>query len=235
MHTLHPGSVLHELHYSIFRMHHKHPLCQPYDPFRRHPEIYRQVFLPARTTIGLRPVHIAQDLPLINAWFNVQFADIKNPSHDPFQYNEDYYTTLLTGASSQPLLGMIDRSPAFQADIYQAMLGPDSLLEAGGFSGNDFIMQLLLSPEAMQNLPLTMYSLLACLDCFFGYVEVHRVIWMTNTRESNLRFIAGFAELDEMLCGDELQSYFIISKERFRQVQFGLPLYPEEQPVVMGC
>jgi hypothetical protein len=216
-------------------MYHMHPLCQPYDPFRHHPEIYHQVFLPARTTIDLRPVHIAQDLPMINTWFNAQFADLKNPSRDPFQYNEDYYTTLLTGANSQPLLGMIDRSPAFQADIYHAMLGPDNLVEDGRFSGNDFIMQLLLSPQAMQSLPLTMYSLLACLDCFFRYEEVHRLIWMINTRERNLRFIAGFAELDEMSCGDEFQSYFVISKERFKQVQYGLPLYPEEQPVAMGC
>ena len=115
------------------------------------------------------------------------------------------------------------------------MLGSDSLLEGSRFSGNDFVMQLLLSPEAMQNLPLTMYSLLACLDCFFRYEEVHRVIWMINTRERNLRFIATFAELEEMACDDQLQSYFVISKERFRQVQFGLPLYPEEQRVAMGC
>ena len=216
-------------------MHYNQPLCQPYDPFRPHSEIYHQVFLPARTTIDLRPVYIPLDLPVINAWFNAQFADITDPSRDPFQYNEDYYTTLLTGANSQPLIGMIDHVPAFQADIYQAMLGPDSLLEGSRFSGNDFVMQLLLSSEAMQNLPLTMYSLLACLDCFFRYEEVHRVIWMINTRERNLRFIATFAELEEMACDDQLQSYFVISKERFRQVQFSLPLYPEEQPVAMGC
>jgi Acetyltransferase (GNAT) domain len=224
-----------ECHYSIFHMHYKHSLCQPYDPFGHHPEIYRQVFLPARTTIALRPVHIAQDLPLINKWFNLQFADVKNPSHDPFQYDEDYYTTLLTGANSQPLMGMIDRSTAFQADIYQAILGPDNLLEAGHFSRHDFIMQLLLSPDAMQNLPLTMYSLLACLDCFFRYEEVGRITWMTHTKDRNFRFIATLAELDELSCGDELQSFFMISKDRFRQVQFGLPLYPEQQSVAMGC
>lgn len=216
-------------------MYNKLSICQPYDPFRHHPEIYHQVFLPARTTISLRPVHIAEDLPLINKWFNVQFADVKNPSDDPFQYNEDYYTTLLTGANSQPLLGMIERRPAFQADIYQVMLGPDNLLEAGHFSGNDYIMQLLLSPEAMQNLPSTMYSLLACLDCFFQYEEVDRIIWMTNTKDRNFRFIATLAELDELPCGDEVQSFFIISKERFRQVQFSLPLFPEEQPVAISC
>jgi hypothetical protein len=216
-------------------MHNKHSLCQPYDPFRHHPQIYHQVFLPARTTIALRPVHIAQDLSLINKWFNLQFADVNNPSHDPFQYNEDYYTTLLAGANSQPLLGTIDQRAAFQADIYQAILGPDNLLEAGHFSGNDFIMQLLLSPEAMQNLPLTMYSLLACLDCFFHYQEVGRIIWMTNTRDRNFRFIATLAELDELSIGDDFQSFFMISKDRFRQVQFSLPLYPELQPVAMDC
>jgi hypothetical protein len=214
-------------------MYHKYPLCQPYDPFTEHPVLYNETFLPAAITVSLRPFHIAQDLPLINNWFNAQFDKSKDP-RDPFQYTGDYYTTLLTGSNSQPLLGSIDQKPVFQVDIYQAMLAPDSLLEANPFSQNDFVIQLLLSPESMQNLPATLYSLLACLDCFFRHEEVHRITWMVNTRDKNFRFIASLAEMDELQCEDELQTYFIISKERFRQVQFTLPLYPREQTVTIN-
>lgn len=214
-------------------MHQKEPLCQPYDPFREHPGIYSKVFLPAKIHIALRPFHIAGDLPLINHWLNFQFANIQEPVRDSFQYTEDYYTTLLTTPNSQPLMGMIDHHPAFQADIYQAHLGPDRLLESFPLSENDFIMQLMLSPESMQNLSLSTYSLLSCLDCFFKYPEINRLIWMTNANEKNYRFIADIAELDEMNCEDHHQSYYIISKQRFREIQFGLPLFPEEQQIAM--
>lgn len=216
-------------------MRNKQSLCQPYDPFTEQAAIYNQTFLPGRVQIALRPFYIAQDLALINNWFNFQFPQATESSRDPFQYTEDYYTTLLTGANSQPLLGIIDRKPAFQVDIYHAVLGPDSLVEVASFSDSDFIMQLMLSPDASQNLPNNMYALLACLDCFFRYEEVDRVIWMTNNREKKFRFIAGLAELDEIQCGDDLQSFFIITKERFRQVQFSLPLYPEKHSVAVGC
>lgn len=215
--------------YSIICMHHKEPLCKSYDPFREHPFIYNKVFLPGRVRLSLRPFHIGSDLPLINNWFNFQFAQAKNSLRDPFQYTEDYYTTLLTGANSQPLLGMIDRNPAFQVDIYQAILGPDSLMNAGNFADTDFIMQLMVAPDTLRNLSLFMYTIVACLDCFFGYQEVNRLIWMTNTREKSFHFIAGITELEEIQCTDDQQSYFIISKQRFKQVQYGLPIFPEQQ------
>ncbi len=216
-------------------MRNKKPLCQSYDPFTEQAVIYNQIFLPGRVQVALRPFHIAQDLALINNWFYYQFPQLPETLHHPFQYTEDYYTTLLTGANSQPLLGLIDRQPAFQVDVYHASLGPESLVDVAQFSGTDFIMQLLLSPDAAQSLPAIMHSLLACLDCFFSYVEIDRVIWMTNAREKNFRFIAGLAELDEIQCGDDLQCFFIISKEKFRQVQYSLPLYPQKQSITMGC
>jgi hypothetical protein len=216
-------------------MHQKALLCQAYDPFREHPVIYSKKFLPGKIHVSLRPFYIARDLSLINTWLNFQFAHLKNAARDPFQYTEDYYTTLLATHNSQPLLGTIDHQPAFQADIYQALLGPDNLVDETSIGDNDYIMQLMMSPETLQNLSLSMYSLLACLDCLFSYPEVNRVIWMINAGERNFRFIAGIAELDDINCEDDLQSYFIISKEKFKAIQFGLPLFPEEQPIAMGC
>lgn len=213
----------------------KEPLCQPYDPFREQPGIYSKIFLPGKIHVSLRPFHIEKDLALINDWLNFQFANSKTRIHDPFQYTEDYYTTLLAGNNSQPLLGTIDQQPAFQADIYQSVLGPDSLLQAYNFAENDYIMQLMMSPETMQNLSLSMYMVLASLDCFFNYTEVDRITWMTNTGEKNFRFIAGIIELDEIKSSDSLQSFYIISKEQFRAIQFSLPQFPEEQPMAMGC
>jgi hypothetical protein len=216
-------------------MHQKEPLCHPYDPFREHPGIYSKMFMPGKIYVSLRPFYIAHDLPLINNWLNFQFANLKKPARDPFQYTEDYYTTLLATANSQSLLGIVDHIPSFQADIYQAMLGPDSLLNDTSLNDKDYIIQIMMSPETMQNLSLSMYTLVATLDCLFNYPEVNRVIWMTNASEKNFRFIAGIAELDEVSCEDELQSYFIISKEKFKSIQFGLPLFPAEQPMALGC
>jgi hypothetical protein len=215
-------------------MHQQSLLCQPYDPFREQPAIYSKVFLPRKIYIALRPFHIARDLPLINQWLNFHFAGIQAPGRDSFQYTEDYYTTLLTTPNSQPLTGMIDHHPAFQVDIYQAHLGPDRLLESIPLSDNDYIIQLMLSPGSVQDLSLSTHALLSCLDCFFKYPEVNRVIWMTNAGESNYRVIAGIAGLDEMNCEDHHQQYYIISKQRFREVQFSLPLFPEEQQIAMG-
>jgi hypothetical protein len=198
-------------------MHQKEPLCQSYDPFREHPGIYSKVFLPGKIHISLRPFHIAHDLPLINNWLNFQFAHIKEPVRDPFQYTEDYYTTLLATPNSQPLMGMIDHQPAFQADIYHAGLGPDKLLDNTTLNDNDYIMQLMMSPHTLQNLSLSTCALLACMDCFFKYPEVNRLVWMTNAGEKDFRFIAGIAELDEMNCDDGLQSYYIITKEKFAE------------------
>ena len=216
-------------------MHKKEPLCRSYDPFSEHPGIYEKFFLPGKIHISLRPFHIAHDLPLINSWLNFHFAQIKEAVRDPFQYTEDYYTSLLDTANSQPLLGIIEHEPAFQADIYQALLGPDTLIENSTLNENDFIMQLMLSPEVVQNLSLSTYALLACLDCFLQYPEVNRLIWMTNTNDKDFRFIAGLAELDEMHCDDQLHTYYSISKQRFREIQFGLPFFPEEQPIAMDC
>lgn len=214
-------------------MRQKAPLCQPYDPFREHPGIYSKVFLPGKIHISLRPFHIAHDLKMINDWLNFQFAHIHEPVHDPFQYTEDYYTTLLATPNTQPLMGMIDHRPAFQADIYEAQLGPDKLFDNVSLCDNDFILQLMLSPDALQNLSLSTGALLACLDCFFNYAEVNRIIWMTNTGEKMFRFIAGIAALDEKQCEDGLQSYYIITKEKFFQVQLSLPLVPEAQQLAM--
>jgi hypothetical protein len=206
-------------------MHQSAPLCQPYDPFREHPAIYNEIFLPGKIHISLRPFHIAHDLPLINDWLNFQFT----PNKDPFQYTEDYYTTLLDTPHSQPLMGMIDHQPAFQADIYKSLLGPDKLIESTTLDENDYILQLMLSPNTQQNLALFTYSLLACLDCIFQFPEVNKIIWMTNPGERNFHFLAGIAELEEMTCDDQFQSYYIISKQRFREIQFGLPLFPDAE------
>lgn len=186
--------------------------------------------MPGKIHVSLRPFYIAHDLPVINKWLNSHFSNLKKPVPDPFQYTEDYYTTLLATPNSQPLFGYIDHVPAFQADIYQALLGPDSLLNDASFSDSDYIMQLMMSPDTLQNLSLSTHTLLACLDCLFDYEAVNRVIWMTNG-EKNFKFIAGIAELDELNCEDNLQSYYIISKEKFRSIQSGLPVFPEEQPL----
>ena len=215
-------------------MHQKESLCRPYDPFREHPDIYGKTFLPGKIYISFRPFYIAHDLPLINHWLNFQFSHIKEPAHDSFQYTEDYYTTLLTTHNSQPLMGMVDQHAAFQVDIYQALLGPDKLLDIVTLNDSDFLMQLTMSPDTIQNLSKSTCTLLACLDCFFKYPEVNRLIWMTNATEKNFRFIAGIADLDEMNCEDEAQSYFIISKHKFRQIQYSLPLFPEQQSVVLS-
>jgi hypothetical protein len=212
-------------------MRQKEPLCQQYDPFREHPLIYSKVFLPGKIHFSLRPFHIAHDLTMINDWLNFQFAHINGPVRDPFQYTEDYYTTLLATPNSQPLMGMIDQKPAFQTDIYEAQLGPDKLLDNVALNVNDFIIQLMLSPDTLQNLSLSTAALLACLDCFLNYPEVNRIVWMTNAGEKMFRFIAGIAELDEMECEDSLQSYYIITKEKFNQVQYSLPFVPEGQHI----
>jgi hypothetical protein len=216
-----------------YTMHQKEPLCQSYDPFREHPAIYSKLFLPGKIHCSLRPFHIANDLPLINHWLNFQFTKKKQPVRDIFQYTEDYYTTLLATPNSQPLMGTIDHQPAFQADVYQALLGPDTLLNTISFNEGDFIMQLMMSPQTLQNLSPSLYCLVACLDCFFKYPEINRLVWMTNAGERNCRFIAGIAELEEINCPDNHQSYYIISKQRFREIQFDLPVYPEEQPIAI--
>ena len=212
-------------------MHHTEPLCRQYDPYSLHSDIYAKYFLPDNIPVTIRPLVLPGDLDIISKWFATHYSSEKTGYG--VELSKDYYITLLDSCNTQALLGTINGVPAFQADVYQALFAPEVLTDVCSLQPNDYVMQLWPSPEVMASATASVAAVLACLDCFFTYKEVNRVIWMTSMQEQYFRLMAAVADFEEMECDDPRQTYHIATREKFLPTLAQMPAVPYEPRTVL--
>ena len=147
--------------------------------------VYTRFFHRPYRSISLREFCVGSDMPVINnwAWKMSHAAKIVAASY------------LYTGASdfARSFMVLVNNHPLCQIDI--CIADKDELFESYHSAPGDFIMRFLLNPDKKKIRSLHAKALQVCIEYFFSFAEVKRLVAAPDTGNqlnNELLYKAGF-------------------------------------------
>ncbi|HVV07605.1 MAG TPA: GNAT family N-acetyltransferase [Puia sp.] len=129
--------------------------------------------------ISVRPFCVATDIPILFKWISQEYAGPLLTRSRPPQELEESYTSMIESDFAQPFMGLVNDIPVCQMDIYR--MQQDVLSLSYPTRPGDYGLQLVIAPLAVQDNMLLLLQ--ACLEYFFSFAEVGRII--VNIEEGN--------------------------------------------------
>jgi hypothetical protein len=157
-------------------------LYQQYDPWVKHPILFRKTFHPWPVEVSLRPFFIPDDLGLYNQWVNYQFNPGRRPGLPASVFSENYFQAVLASSNAQCLWGTVNDQPAFGLELYKALQyhASDDIRDIRLREG-DVMMQIVPAPGIMDSHEeLATYILPASLEYIAEDPASKRVFFITE-------------------------------------------------------
>ncbi|HMH21500.1 MAG TPA: GNAT family N-acetyltransferase [Puia sp.] len=128
--------------------------------------------LPGQSSLSLRPVSLATDLPLIYGWITQGYSTVAAAPEPPLQQLNTAYTSIIASDFAQPFMGLVNDVPVCQVDIYKAKLDVISLYYES--VAGDYGLHLLNAPQITREDEAALLS--ACVNYFFSFPEIGRIV-----------------------------------------------------------
>jgi hypothetical protein len=173
-------------------------------------------FLSSGLRLTVRPFCVATDIPIVFKWMGQEFAGPLLARSQPPHELEEFYTSVIESDFAQPFMGLINDTPVCQLDIYKTQLDIISLSYPA--RPGDYGLQLTLAPLiAEDNMALLLRT---CLEYFFSFPEVGRIIVNIEAENEHLRQLfkkLRFRILSDAHNGDRSSSLYACTAGHFRR------------------
>jgi acetyl CoA:N6-hydroxylysine acetyl transferase len=125
------------------------------------------------STISVRALSLSTDIPVIYNWVSRDQTHPRSWStRDALRELEAAYTSILESDFAQPFMGLVNGAPVCQLDIYKTRQDAISLYYDD--RPGDYGLNWLTAPLCQQEHMLALLK--ACLEYFFSFPEVGRII-----------------------------------------------------------
>ena len=178
--------------------------------------ILTKYFHEQKLSISVRPVSVADDVPILYKWMSHEYAGplLDRPQHP--REMEEFYNSMIESDFAQPFMGLVNDTPVCQMDVYKAKQDAISLYYEA--RPGDYGLQLVVAPmTAQENMVLLLRT---CLEYFFSFHEVGRVVTdveVKNEWSNHLFKAVGFQHTQEIRIPHKNANLYICTRESFRQ------------------
>jgi len=178
-------------------------------------------FLSSGLRLTVRPFCVVTDVSILFKWMSQEYAGPLLTRSRPPQELEESYSSMIESDFAQPFMGLVNDAPVCQMDIYR--MQQDVLSLSYPARPGDYGLQLIVAPLAVQDNMLLLLQ--ACLEYFFSFAEVGRII--VNIEEGNeynrqLFRRAGFRSLYDIQTAYRSSSLYGCTTNHFRQRQIAI-------------
>jgi hypothetical protein len=148
--------------------------------------------LPGRNlSLSVRRLCLSTDVPILYKWMRHQYAGpLLNKELPPGELEESY-ACMIESDFAQPFMCLVNETPVCQINVYKTLQDVISLYYDA--RPGDYGLQLVVAPGVNQESVAAIMS--ACLEYFFSFPEVERIIAdieTTNEWSNTLYKMAGF-------------------------------------------
>jgi len=168
------------------------PLYKPLVPDNKYDIVFEQLVDDTQVSIALRPLSLPADWSHIAKWVFRDIARSLSPAaHLPEKHLRETFSIMLQCDFAQPFLGLVSGQPSFLIEICDGDKQCDGL-EAGPhiFSPGDHAIRLFLSPSVINAPRMREQVLHTCLQYFFSYRQVQRIVWLLHEKDRQYRQLA---------------------------------------------
>lgn len=148
--------------------------------------------LPNRNlSISVRRLCLTTDVPILYKWMRYQYAGPLLNREIPPGELEESYACMIESDFAQPFMCLVNEVPVCQMNVYKTLQDVISLYYDA--HPGDYGLQLVATPEADQESVAVIMN--ACLEYFFSFPEVNRIIAdieTSNEWTNTLYKMAGF-------------------------------------------
>lgn len=204
------------------------PLYTSLTPGNKYDLVFEQHFQPGKIHIGLRPLSLPGDWPLISKWLQRAYGRRHTSiTHLPDRYLRETLAIMLQCDFAQPFIGLINEQPAFLVELCDGDKQCDAL-EGGAhvFEPGDHTMRLILSHTAIHTRYWPTYALFSSLAYFFTHQQVKRVVWQLHEKDT---FYINLANQSGLKAGKALDPIKVYLYQRENFMQF-LAMYQRTMP-----
>jgi len=166
-------------------------------------------------SISVRALQLATDVPVIYKWMSYQYAGPLLDRDVPPRELEESYSSMIESDFAQPFMGLVNDVPVCQVDVYKTQQDALSLYYPA--RPGDYGLQLVLAPLAIQNNMVLLVT--ACLEYFFSFPEVGRVVADIETRNewTNTLFKScGFRSSQKIRTSYKTSTLYICTRNSLR-------------------
>lgn len=141
--------------------------------------VHKRYFNEGTMEIAIRGFDINTDLETLHKWVNLEYAKKFWEMDGPIDELEQEYIKHLGVDYSHPYIGTLDGEPIFTLELYWAI--KDIVGRYYPFHPGDYGFHMLIAPAKKRIPNFSYYALTMCMEHFFSYNQVHRMIGEAST------------------------------------------------------
>ncbi len=188
-------------------------LCKPVSYASIQDIVCSKHFLETHLTIAMRFLCLATDLQVIYNWLPWRYTRyLKKDAH--IRHLQETYVTVGDSSSAQSFLLFMNDTAIGQADVHHA-IQDDISMYYNALAG-DYRMQLLIDPEKEMHGDTALFILLTCIEFFFTFQEVERIVFLLEEDHCLLNRIekAGFVFESRVITPHKTAMLYACSRKR---------------------
>lgn len=136
--------------------------------------VHKRYFNEGTMEIAIRGFDINTDLETLHEWVNLEYTKKFWEMDGPIEELEREYIKHLGVDYSHPYIGTLDGEPIFTLELYWAV--KDIVGKYYPFHPGDYGFHMLIAPAKKRIPNFSYYALTMCMEHFFSYSQVHRMI-----------------------------------------------------------
>ena len=171
--------------------------------------VYTKLFLPSSYTLSLRPFSILRDMPAISswAWKLSRAADAVAASYQ-YADSSDFVRSFMVMLNNRLALCQIDICSADKDELYDTF----------PISAGDYIIRLLMNANRKTVRPLQLKALQTCLEYFFLFPEIKKIIAEPeagNKMYNEILLQAGFQQKEQVFNQYSVCNLLVCTRQSF--------------------